>query len=59
VDILKKMNLDDVSATIPLLKLSITKLRNFAVLAEKESLDVPHRSRLKYTSEKLQVYMLF
>lgn len=55
LDILKKMNLDDVAAVLPLLQFSITKLRDFAALAEKESHEFPHGNRLKYTSEKLQV----
>jgi hypothetical protein len=52
------MNLDDVIAVIPLLQFSIIKLRIFAALAEKESPEVPHGSRLIYTHEKLQVYSL-
>jgi hypothetical protein len=52
------MNLYDVIAVIPLLQFSIIKLRTFAVLAEKESPEVPHGSRLIYTHEKLQVFSL-
>jgi hypothetical protein len=52
------MNLDDVIAVIPLLQFSIIKLTNFAALAEKESSEVPHGSRLIYTREKLQVCSL-
>jgi len=52
------MNLDDVTAAVPLLQFSILKLRNFAALAEKESPEVPHGSRLIYIREKLQVCSL-
>ncbi|XP_021916268.1 transcription termination factor, mitochondrial isoform X2 [Zootermopsis nevadensis] len=48
------MNLDDVAAVLPLLQFSITKLRDFAALAEKESHEFPYGNRIKYTSEKLQ-----
>ena len=58
MDIIKKMNLDDVIAVIPLLQFSMLKLRNFAALAEEESPEVPHGSRLIYTREKLQVCSL-
>ena len=58
LDIIKKMNLDDVTAAVPLLQFSILKLRNFAALAEKESPEVPHGSRLIYIREKLQVCSL-
>jgi len=58
LDIIKKMNLDDVMAVIPLLQFSMFKLRNFANLAETESPEVPHGSRLIYTHEKLQVCSL-
>jgi hypothetical protein len=57
LDILKKMNLDDVCAAIPLLQFPVTKLRSFALLAEKESVNVPQGSRLKYICGKLQVYL--
>jgi hypothetical protein len=50
------MNLDDVTAVIPLLQLSIPKLKDLAALAEKESFEVPHGNRIKYISEKLQVH---
>lgn len=56
LDIIKRMNLDDVTAVIPLLQFSTTKLRDLAALAEKEFLEVPYSSRIKYTSEKLQVH---
>jgi hypothetical protein len=52
------MHLDDVIAVIPLLQFSIIKVRNLAALAEKESPEVPHGSRLIYTREKLQVCSL-
>jgi hypothetical protein len=55
LDYIKKMNLSDVTAVMPLLQFSIIELRNFAALAEKESPEVPHGSRLIYTREKLQV----
>jgi hypothetical protein len=59
LDILKKMNLDSVTAVIPLLQFSIIKLKDLAALAEKDSLEVPYGSRMKYTCEKLQVHLLY
>jgi hypothetical protein len=49
------MNLDDACAVIPLLQFPVTKLRSFALLAKKESAEVPQGSRLKYICGKLQV----
>jgi hypothetical protein len=58
LNILKKMNLDDVTTVIPLLQFSVMKLRDLAALAEKESLEVPHGSRIRYTCAKLQVHFV-
>ncbi|KAJ4436334.1 hypothetical protein ANN_18965 [Periplaneta americana] len=52
------MQLDDVVSSIPLLQLSCSQLGEFAQLAESECAAVPHGSRIKYASYKLQCSLM-
>ncbi|XP_069677107.1 transcription termination factor, mitochondrial [Periplaneta americana] len=56
--LLQRMQLDDVVSSIPLLQLSCSQLGEFAQLAESECAAVPHGSRIKYASYKLQCSLM-